>query len=636
MSARKHEFAYDGIGNRRTSNTSGVAALRDHYVANELNQYVARENNTLPVGGTVADDAAIKVVAGSGALVAAGRHGRHWGDNMLLENLAGPYLGPVSFFAGKAGGGSASDVLKTVSRTAFLPPAWQSFVYDEDGNLLADGVWSYVWDAENRLISMQTLPAAIGAGMIAAADARRLEFRYDHLGRRVQKVVRAGWNGSTFASVITQKRFIYHGWNLVAEFTVNSGLELARTYTWGLDIVHSLAESGGVGALLQISDHSSGKSYLPSYDGKGNVAALFDAGAASSATACVAAYEYSPFGEFIRSEGAYAKENAFRFSTKFTDDETGLVYYGRRYYSPSQGRFLGRDPIEEQGGLNLYGFVGNNPVSLWDILGMAFVNYDHSLHSHLVDRQYEPGEVVWIDDDLLTWDPSQPGDRQSPNPGLNLDFASYGVLGRDAPARLNGAGKGVLPQPTQEEIEEVWKVWGQWIKIDVSGSALPPDAPGREQVNANIEEIKKLVAQAVLYRRPDGSEPIAMKTAKAVFERAANSGKTVYIGEVPSQGGADETGRRRPARGGKWGDSNITLKRQSNEEMVVSLMHELLHAADIMGANSFMLEQERQSPARHDEIYRMANQTRYELVGMVDTVYGSNRQITDAYRWVWR
>ena len=43
---------------------------------------------------------------------------------------------------------------------------------------------------------------------------------------------------------------------------------------------------------------------------------------------------------------------------------------GRRYYNPSQGRFLGRDPIQEQGGLNLYGFCGNDSVNRWDLLGM--------------------------------------------------------------------------------------------------------------------------------------------------------------------------------------------------------------------------------------------------------------------------
>ncbi len=47
-----------------------------------------------------------------------------------------------------------------------------------------------------------------------------------------------------------------------------------------------------------------------------------------------------------------------------------VVYYGHRYYSPSLGRFINRDPIEEQGGINLYSFVGNNPVNAWDYLGM--------------------------------------------------------------------------------------------------------------------------------------------------------------------------------------------------------------------------------------------------------------------------
>jgi len=63
--------------------------------------------------------------------------------------------------------------------------------------------------------------------------------------------------------------------------------------------------------------------------------------------------------------------NPFRFSTKYYDAEIGLYYYGYRYYSPSMGRWLNRDPIEEQGGLNLYGFVGNNPVDRWDFLGLT-------------------------------------------------------------------------------------------------------------------------------------------------------------------------------------------------------------------------------------------------------------------------
>jgi RHS repeat-associated protein len=64
-----------------------------------------------------------------------------------------------------------------------------------------------------------------------------------------------------------------------------------------------------------------------------------------------------------------AANNPFRFSTKYQDDETGLVYYGYRYYSPSMGRWISRDPIEEEGGLNLYGFVGNDGINCFDPYG---------------------------------------------------------------------------------------------------------------------------------------------------------------------------------------------------------------------------------------------------------------------------
>jgi RHS repeat-associated protein len=62
--------------------------------------------------------------------------------------------------------------------------------------------------------------------------------------------------------------------------------------------------------------------------------------------------------------------NPFRFSTKYLDGETGLYYYGWRYYNPVTGRWSSRDPIEERGGVNLYGFVGNIPTSRIDLLGM--------------------------------------------------------------------------------------------------------------------------------------------------------------------------------------------------------------------------------------------------------------------------
>jgi len=50
------------------------------------------------------------------------------------------------------------------------------------------------------------------------------------------------------------------------------------------------------------------------------------------------------------------------------------IVSGLRYYNPSAGRWLSRDPIEEQGGVNLYGMVGNDPLSRWDYLGLAEVD----------------------------------------------------------------------------------------------------------------------------------------------------------------------------------------------------------------------------------------------------------------------
>jgi RHS repeat-associated protein len=83
-------------------------------------------------------------------------------------------------------------------------------------------------------------------------------------------------------------------------------------------------------------------------------------------------YEYGPFGEALRVEGrAIAEKNPFRWATKYLDTESGLSYYGHRYYSADLGRWLSRDPIAESGGVNLYAMVGNDAVNQIDVLGLA-------------------------------------------------------------------------------------------------------------------------------------------------------------------------------------------------------------------------------------------------------------------------
>jgi len=103
------------------------------------------------------------------------------------------------------------------------------------------------------------------------------------------------------------------------------------------------------------------------YDGNGNVAGLFAATDGSN----TARYEYGPFGEPLRSTGPLAAANPVRWSSKVTDDESGLVYFGYRYYCSATGRWPNRDPIGELGGRNLYGFINNNPVNKFDLLGLT-------------------------------------------------------------------------------------------------------------------------------------------------------------------------------------------------------------------------------------------------------------------------
>ncbi|HRT10635.1 MAG TPA: RHS repeat-associated core domain-containing protein [Candidatus Paceibacterota bacterium] len=139
--------------------------------------------------------------------------------------------------------------------------------------------------------------------------------------------------------------------------------------------------------------------YFSAYDGNGNVMALVSAADGSIA----ARYEYGPFGEVIQGTGPMAKANPFRFSTQYQGDETDLVCYLHRYYSPSTGRWLSKDPLgepgfrllaageqpnlvgmsdddiervnqtfNEPGGPNLYGFCANSPINKVDRLGLDF------------------------------------------------------------------------------------------------------------------------------------------------------------------------------------------------------------------------------------------------------------------------
>ena len=213
----------------------------------------------------------------------------------------------------------------TTGNTATAVP-----VYDLDGNAtsypfpMAPTVnRTSVWDAENRMTSSST------GGVVTT-------YLYDAQSRRIAKTT--GSNPTLS---------VYDAWNCIAEY---SGTTLTKTRLWSLDLSGGMRGAGGVGGLLTETQGSS--SYYPTYDGNGNVSEYL------TATGTIAAhYEYDPFGNTVMSTD---NTNRFthRFSTKPLDFETGLYYYGYRYYDPLTGRWPSRDPIEEEGGVNLYGFVG--------------------------------------------------------------------------------------------------------------------------------------------------------------------------------------------------------------------------------------------------------------------------------------
>ena len=84
-----------------------------------------------------------------------------------------------------------------------------------------------------------------------------------------------------------------------------------------------------------------------------------------------AAYQFDAFGRTVDQAGEEAGRNQWRFSTKPQEEQNGWYYYGFRYYDPETGRWPSRDPIEEEGGVNLYGFVGNSPTSSIDVRAIS-------------------------------------------------------------------------------------------------------------------------------------------------------------------------------------------------------------------------------------------------------------------------
>lgn len=211
----------------------------------------------------------------------------------------------------------------------------------------ATGEWTVGYNALNQAVSF-------------TQGNKRVECRYDYLGRRVEKSV---YEGET---LVARKRFLYRNYLQIAELDATDTTEealpvLRKTYLW--DPMESSATR-----ILAMSLFDETGTYREdlyyTHDLLKNTTALFGVHAGRRAL-----YEYGPYGNVIKMEGNVAEQNPFRFSSEYADDEMGLVYYNYRYLNPMDGRWIGRDPIKEEDGDNLYRYTSNNPVDFYDILG---------------------------------------------------------------------------------------------------------------------------------------------------------------------------------------------------------------------------------------------------------------------------
>jgi len=236
--------------------------------------------------------------------------------------------------------------------------------YDDNGNLTTRSngtylAYTYSYDDENQLKSV-----AYGDGSQPTTAWWRLDFVYD--GRdRLRRRLQYSWNssGTNVGWVLSQElQYIYDG-NLVIQDRV-SGFAPTASYARGVDMSGTLEGAGGMGGLLERATGypSWNTHYYYQADGNGNITALED-----GSQNLITGYRYDPFGNTLYAPAVGpGSANPFRFSSKQLFYQTGLYYYGYRFYDPNLQRWLNRDPMEEQGFETLRG-AGSSRSSEEDI-----------------------------------------------------------------------------------------------------------------------------------------------------------------------------------------------------------------------------------------------------------------------------
>ena len=243
--------------------------------------------------------------------------------------------------AGNRTSDSTTTLLSTVQRTYTInevnqidshetqagpiSPLPVDLTYDLAGNLIDDGEGkTFEWDAASRLIAINFI-----------GTRNRSEFTYDGLGRRVGIVEKAG------STVTSTKKFVWIG-NRIAQER-DSHDTITRQY---------FAE----GEYRE-------KSYYYTRDHLGSIREL-----TNSDGVLVARYDYDEYGQRTKLNGTADVD--FGYTGHYHHAPSGLVLTLYRAYNPVRGRWISKDPIGEEGGVNLYLYVHNDPVNEYDPLGL--------------------------------------------------------------------------------------------------------------------------------------------------------------------------------------------------------------------------------------------------------------------------
>jgi RHS repeat-associated protein len=227
-----------------------------------------------------------------------------------------------------SGGGTSATNNYNISINGSTP---SSLSYDSNGNMTSDGTNSYSWDAENRLVQI-TYP---GSG-------NNTQFVFDPLSRCVKIVETTG------GSITSTQQFVWCGGQR-CEMRDASG---------------SLSNGKQFFPLGQINFSSgTGTNYFYTLDHLGSVREV-----TNNAGSIQGQFSYDPYVPTVLA-GTFVPD--FGYTRFYQHSRSGLNLAVFRPYSAPLGRWMSRDPIGENGGTNLYGYVANNPISSMDPLGLA-------------------------------------------------------------------------------------------------------------------------------------------------------------------------------------------------------------------------------------------------------------------------